>query len=148
MAVESKPLGVRRRVLFICVGNSCRSQLAEGLARKLASDVIEPSSAGLSPFGRIADFTRTIAVEFGISLEGQYSKGIEEADLESADLVVNLTGIPSRGLLEKARKRVVDWEVEDPYGEDLGVYRRITEEIQERITELADQLRALDLNRG
>lgn len=142
MATEAEPAAAKRRVLFLCVGNSCRSQLAEGFARKLAADVIEPSSAGLSPLGRIADPTRTIAVEFGIPLDGQYSKGVAEVELENADLVVNLTGIPSRALFG-TKKQVVDWEVDDPYGEELGVYRRIAEEIQEKMLELAEQLRAV-----
>lgn len=142
MGIEAEPAAAKRRILFLCVGNSCRSQLAEGLARKLAADVIEPSSAGLSPLGRIADPTRAIAVEIGIPLDGQYSKGIAEAELDAVDLVVNLTGIPSRALFG-TKKQVVDWEVDDPYGEELGVYRRIAEEIEEKILELAEQLRAV-----
>lgn len=147
MAAEDRPAPARCRVLFLCVGNSCRSQLAEGFARKLASDVIEPSSAGISPFGRIADPTRKIATEFGISLDGQYSKGMEGADLQAVDLVVNLTGIPSKSLFE-ARRPVVDWDVEDPYGEELGVYRRIAEEIQERVLSLAAELRSVTAKEG
>jgi arsenate reductase len=135
------PAPVRRRVLFVCIGNSCRSQLAEGFARKLAPDVIAPASAGLSPLGRIADSTRAIANEFGISLDGQSSKGFDAADLQAADLVVNLTGIPSRGLFA-TEKPVITWDVEDPYGEELAVYRRVAAEIEGRIRELAGELRA------
>lgn len=130
----------RQRVLFVCIGNSCRSQLAEAFARKLAADVIEPSSAGLSPFGRIAEPTMAIGVEFGLSFDGQFSKGLETVDLAQSDLVVNMTGMPGRGLFGTA-KRVVDWEVGDPFGEDLGVYRQIAEEIEEKIRALALQFR-------
>lgn len=132
---------MRRRVLFLCIGNSCRSQLAEAFARKLASDVINPSSAGLSPFGRIAETTMAIGAEFDLSFDGQFSKGLEAVDLAQSDLVVNMTGMPGRGLLSTA-KPVVDWEVEDPFGEDLGVYRRIAEDIETRVRALAETLRA------
>lgn len=131
----------RRRVLFVCIGNSCRSQLAEAFARKLAADVIEPASAGLSPFGRIAEATTSVGAEFDLSFDGQFSKGLEAVDLAGSDLVVNMTGIHSRGLFETARP-VVDWDVEDPFGEDLAVYRRIAAEIETKIRALAVEFRA------
>ena len=58
-----EPEAKRKRVLFVCVGNTCRSQMAEALARHLAAEVIEPSSAGISPFGRIVDTTRRVLLE-------------------------------------------------------------------------------------
>lgn len=135
--MERKPQPAK--VLFVCVGNTCRSQMAESLARHLAADVIEPSSAGISPFGRIVDTTRRVLLERGVDVDGQYSKGLREVSPESSDLVVNMTGIPGASLFPRAR--VVDWEVEDPYGEDLAVYRRIRDEIEERVTELAESMR-------
>lgn len=141
MAREVKAAaGKPAKILFICVGNTCRSQMAEALARHLASDVIEPSSAGISPFGRIVDTTRRVLLERGISVDGQWSKGLREVQPEQADLVVNMTGIPGTALFPKAR--VVDWDVGDPYGEDLSVYREIRDEIEERVTALAEELRA------
>jgi arsenate reductase len=132
-----------KRVLFICVGNSCRSQMAEALARHHASDIIEPSSAGISPLGIIADPTRKVLVERGIRMPGQRSKGTTEADVASAQLIVNLTGIRGRALFrEDVRAPVEDWEVTDPYGDDLGVYRRVCDEIEARVLELAARLRS------
>jgi arsenate reductase len=128
-----------KKILFVCVGNSCRSQMAEALARHLASDVIEPSSAGLSPLGQIAEPTRLVLLERGAAIGSQYSKGLAEADPKSAELIVNLTGIPGQALFPSAQ--VVDWEVEDPYGEDLGLYRRVCDEIEERVVDLASELR-------
>jgi protein-tyrosine-phosphatase len=132
-----------KRVLFVCVGNSCRSQMAEALARHHASDVIEPSSAGISPLGTIADPTRRVLVERGVSMPGQRSKGTTEADVAAAQLIVNLTGIHGRALFrEDVRAPIEDWEVTDPYGDDLGVYRRVCDEIEARILELAARLRS------
>ncbi|HVB33028.1 MAG TPA: low molecular weight phosphatase family protein [Patescibacteria group bacterium] len=131
---------VRCRVLFICVGNSCRSQFAEALSRHLAADVIEPASAGLSPLGRIAEPTRTVAAELGLPLDGQASKGFSAADLDRADLIVNLTGMPGRAVFE-TETPVVDWNVDDPYGEEPAVYRRIAAEIEARVLHLAAELR-------
>lgn len=135
MATETK----RAKVLFVCVGNTCRSQMAEALARHLAADVIEPSSAGISPFGRIVDTTRRVLLERGVGVDGQWSKGLREVGPENADLVVNMTGIPGTALF--SHTRVVDWDVTDPYGEDMAVYREIRDEIEERVTSLAEELR-------
>jgi arsenate reductase len=140
MAHEGKPAGAKRtKVLFICVGNTCRSQMAEALARHLAADVIEPTSAGISPFGRIVDTTRRVLLERGVSVDGQWSKGLREVAPEQADLVVNMSGMPGAALFPNAR--VVDWDVTDPYGEEMGVYREIRDEIEERVTTLAEELR-------
>lgn len=140
MADEATP-AARKRVLFVCVGNSCRSQFAEAAARHFAADVIEASSAGLSPLGRIADPTRKIAAECGWSLEGQSSKGLDEAGVYTVDLVVNLTGIPARALFP-AGAAVVDWDIDDPYSEALAVYRRVAGEIEEKVRALAGRIRA------
>jgi pyridoxal 5'-phosphate synthase pdxT subunit len=130
-----------RRVLFVCVGNSCRSQIAEALARALASDVIDPSSAGLSPFGEIAEPTRRVLLERGVPFDGQYSKGLTETDWRNAEVIVNMTGIPVRSIFGEERL-VLDWEIRDPFGEDLGIYREVAEEIEENLRELAEALRA------
>jgi arsenate reductase len=132
-----------KKVLFVCVGNTCRSQMAEALARHLASDVIEPSSAGLSPFGRIVDATRRALLERGVPLDGQYSKGLREARPEAAEMIVNMSGIPGAALFSGVSEApVVDWDVQDPYGDSPEVYRRIRDEIEERVTDLATRLRA------
>ena len=128
-----------RRVLFVCVGNSCRSQIAEALARHLASDVISPASAGLSPLGHIADLTRRVLLEKGIRIDSQFSKGLSDASLFRPDLVVNISGIPGKSLF--ANDAVEDWEIDDPFGEDLATYRRICEDIESRLEDLAVRLR-------
>ena len=63
----------RAKVLFLCVGNACRSQMAEAIAKHSASDVIEASSAGLVPFGEIPNTTLAVLQERGISADGQSS---------------------------------------------------------------------------
>ncbi len=113
--------------------------MAEALARHLAGDVIEPSSAGISPYGSIVSATRKILQERGIPMDGQRCKGLREAAPMFADLVVNMTGIPGLALFPESK--VEDWDVGDPYGEDPGVYRQVCDEIEERVQELARRLR-------
>ena len=130
-----------KRVLFVCLGNSCRSPMAEALARHLAADVIEPSSAGLSPLGFIAAPTRKVLLERGVSMDGQSSKGLTETVVAGTDLIVNMTGMPGKSLVGGFHANIVDWDVEDPYGEDLEIYQRVCDDIEERVRALADQFR-------
>jgi arsenate reductase (thioredoxin) len=133
----AKPLNV----LFVCIGNSCRSPIAEAIARHTASDVIDASSAGISPLGRIQDSTRKVLLERGIPMDGQFSKGInDDTLLQPADLVINLSGYPGSSLF--AGRKFEDWDVEDPYGEDMETYRRICDDIEARVADLAARIRA------
>jgi protein-tyrosine-phosphatase len=113
--------------------------MAEALARHSASDVIDATSAGISPLGHVADLTRKILLEKGVNASGLESKGVREAAAVAPNLLINMTGIPGRTIFPDMI--VEDWDVEDPYGEDLATYRRICEDIEARVEELAERLR-------
>jgi arsenate reductase (thioredoxin) len=129
------------RVLFVCIGNACRSPMGEAIARKEANDVIEASSAGFYPMGMIPEMTQTTLERNGYSAKGLGSKGLREIVSEEIDLVVNLSGYTRAQSLEKFT-HVENWEVSDPYGADEATYQRILEEIRGRVRELAQRLRA------
>lgn len=130
-----------KRVLFVCLGNSCRSPMAEALARHLAADVIEASSAGLNALGYVATPTLAVLRENGVASDGLASKSLSAIDLAAIDLVINLSGRPiGKHLVAKALP-VEDWEVGDPFGFDLALYRQIRDEIEGRILDLAERLR-------
>jgi arsenate reductase (thioredoxin) len=126
------------RVLFVCLGNSCRSPMAEALARHLAPDVIAASSAGVTPLGYVSPSTRTVLEEIGISIAGQESKPLNEKDVAGADLLINMTGGP----VFHGSTPVENWQVQDPFGRDLAAYRSTRDEIERRVMELAKRLRA------
>ena len=113
--------------------------MAEALARHLAADVMEPWSAGISPLGHIAEPTRKVLLERGVPLGKQYSKGMREVDPDGAHLIVNMTGMPGQSLFPGAD--VVDWDVDDPYSEDLAMYRRVCYDVEELVKDLAAKLR-------
>ncbi len=129
-----------QRVLFICIGNACRSPMAEALARHLAPDAIDASSAGLVPLGYICPSTRTVLEEIDIFSARQESKPLREEDVAGADLVINMTGRPLENIV-RAPTPVEYWSVEDPFGCDLAFYRRTRDEIERRIKDLARRLR-------
>ncbi len=86
------------KVLFVCMGNCVRSQMAEAIARHDASDIIAAESAGVHPLGFIDNTTQRVLRERGISFEGQFSKGTRDHSLQKPDLIVNMSGVPGASL--------------------------------------------------
>lgn len=132
------------KVMFLCTGNSCRSQMAEGLARELGKGRIEAFSAGLMPAGVNP---RAVAVmeELGIDLSGQSSKGIEEHLLSTMDLIITLCDNAAEACPRTPPNiRRLHWPVRDPVGaigterEILDDFRRARDEIRARIEAYLD----------
>ena len=128
------------KVLFVCMGNCVRSQMAEALARHDASDIISAESAGVHPLGFIDNTTQRVLRERGISSEGQFSKSTRDHSLKKPDLIVNMSGVPGATLF--AGLPFEDWKIDDPFGEAIETHRRICDDIERNIKELAARLRA------
>ena len=113
------------KVLFICLGNSCRSIMAEALARHRCGDRWEAASAGLNPLGFVAPETLKVLAEMGVSPVGLHSKGLGGFDLTEYRLLVNLSDHALKGRIPPdGAVRVLQRPVPDPYGGSLEVYRR------------------------
>ena len=115
--------------------------MAEAIAKHVAADVIEPSSAGLVAFGEIAGLTRAVLGEHGIPVEGQHSKSLRSELMSSADLVINMTGRSGAAIFTDPTPPVEDWDVGDPFGFNIAVYRSIRDQIETRVEDLARRLR-------
>jgi len=124
----------------VCVGNACRSPMAEAVARYDAADVIEASSAGLSPMGSIAEQTKQTLIQNGYSANGLTSDALTREAADAADIIVNMTGRPREETFWDQEK-VEDWMVQDPYGAPPETYQRVFEGIKRRISQLALGLR-------
>jgi protein-tyrosine-phosphatase len=122
------------KVLFICLGNSCRSIMAEALARHLCGRRWVAASAGLSPLGFVAPETLAALAEMGVSTAGLRSKGLEEFDLSEFRLVVNLTQHSLPGHLPSTvAPRVLHRPVPDPFGGNQADYRRSRDAIAQLV---------------
>jgi protein-tyrosine-phosphatase len=125
------------RILFICIGNSCRSPMAEAITRALGGGRIEALSAGLSPLGWVADQTLSTLRTLGYDIDGLSSKGLDDVPLEDVDIVVSLLG--ARGLDAipgNVGARRESWPIVDPYGEDEELYLAVARELESRIGQL------------
>lgn len=130
----------RIRVLFVCVGNACRSPMAEAISRYDAADVIEASSAGFYPLGYVAELTKQTLRKNGYSANGLTSDVLAKEAVEAADLIINMSGMASEEIF-RGRENVEDWLVQDPFGADPETYQRVFEGIQRRVNQLAFSLR-------
>lgn len=125
-------------VLFVCVHNAGRSQMAAGFMRHLAGDKVEVLSAGSMPKDEINPVAVAAMAEVGIDIAGQQPKVLTtEAVLES-DAVVTM-GCGDACPFYPG-KRYEDWVLDDPAGQDLEFVRRVRDEIKERVQTLLGEL--------
>jgi len=129
----------KKSVLFICIGNSCRSQMAEAFARAYGSDILSARSAGLAPASIVQPLTRQVLTEKNIASDGQFPKGLESVAAESFDVVVNISGepLPSRPVAHRS----IEWRVRDPIGQSESLYRSVAAEIEALVMRLILELR-------
>lgn len=134
----------RPKVLFLCTGNSCRSQMAEGWARHLLGDRIEPYSAGIEAHGMNPNAVRVMG-EAGVDISGQSSKLVSTLADVSLDLVITVCGHADENCpVFLGKFRVVHVGFDDPpklaktattEDEALGHYRRVRDEIRRFVSE-------------
>lgn len=139
----------RTRVLFLCTGNSCRSQMAEGWARHFHAPAIDACSAGTSPQGLNPLAVRAMA-EAGVDIASHTSKAIDACDPGTLDLVVTVCGHAHETCpLFPGATRVVHRGFDDPpklaadartEDEALAHYRRVRDEIRDFVRRLPDLL--------
>jgi arsenate reductase (thioredoxin) len=143
MTASKSPSAPKLRVLFICIGNSCRSPMAESIALRDAADLYDSSSAGLSPLGVVQKLTLQTLINNGYPTDGLHSKPILNNEWAAADLVVNMSGyLKERTFPRSQWDKVEDWDVDDPYGADPEFDQKIFEDIRTRIDGLTARLRA------
>jgi arsenate reductase len=130
----------RLKLLFVCIGNCCRSPMAESMARSLGGDRVQALSAGLSPAGFIADPTILTLRRLGYPIDGLYSKGLDAVDTTSVDVVVSLVGGGAHYPLGCGpHARHAHWPLPDPFGEDDSLYLRVARDLEARIRRLLEE---------
>jgi arsenate reductase (thioredoxin) len=134
------------RVLFLCTGNSCRSQMAEGWAKHLKSDVIDSHSAGIRPAGLSSRATEVMA-EAGVDISSQWSKHVDDLPGIDFDYVITLCGNAKEHCpVFGGEARLVHVPFEDPTlavgdPEDvMAAFRQIRDEIRAFVETLPDSL--------
>ena len=128
----------KTRVLFVCIGNACRSQMAEGFAIAYGSDVIVAASAGLAPAHALHPVTMRAMDEKNIDLTDHFPKALRHLGRARFDLIVNMSG---SFLEDPPGARVVDWDISDPVFMEYDEHCVIRDEIERRVMGLILELR-------
>ena len=136
----------KQRVLFLCTGNSCRSQMAEGFLRELGGDAFEVASAGVDPT-RINPLAIRVMAEAAVDISEQYSKSVDEMTDQQFDWVITVCDRAREACpIFPRAARSLHWSFEDPAEatgaeEDrLIVFRRVRDEISGRVREFVSNI--------
>jgi arsenate reductase (thioredoxin) len=137
------------KILFLCTGNSCRSQMAEGWARHLKGDVIESYSAGIEVYG-LNELAAEVMAEAGVDISNQRSKHVDELKEIEFDYVVTVCGHANEHCpMFSSGAKVVHVGFDDPpklaekaenQEQALGYYRRVRDEIRVFVEKLPEEL--------
>jgi arsenate reductase len=127
-----------KRVLFVCIGNSCRSQMAEGFARTYGSDVIIPASAGFSPATTIAPDTIRAMDEKNIDIRDHFPKGLRHLGRSQFSLVINMSGFDVPDTLAE---EIRSWDVPDPVFLGYSEHCEVRDAIERLVMTLIAELR-------
>jgi arsenate reductase (thioredoxin) len=129
-----------KKVMFVCKKNSRRSQMAEGFARILGAGKIAVSSSGLEA-SHVDPKSVEMMSEIGIDISSQSSKALSEFNPEDYHAVISLCGcgvnLPEAWVL---REVFEDWQLDDPEGEPIETFRRVRDEVKERVVKLIESL--------
>jgi arsenate reductase len=128
-----------RTVLFVCVGNAGRSQMAEAFFNQLAGEKARAVSAGTKPAGAVDPRTVEVMREVGVDISAAKPKVLTLEMLEQADRVVTM-GCGVEGVCPASFVETEDWQLEDPKGKPIKEVRRIRDEIRARVLKLMDRL--------
>jgi len=125
-------------VLFVCVHNAGRSQMAAALLDRIGGGKIQVRSAGSEPASSVNPVVVQAMSEIGLDISREFPKPLTGAPVRAADVVITMGCGDACPIFPG--KRYLDWELEDPAGKDLDAVRRIRDEIDRRVHDLAGEL--------
>jgi len=127
------------RILFICVGNAARSQMAEGFARTLGRDRFEVFSAGSKPAGKVAPLAIEVMKEKNIDISKAKPKGFNEIPLDNIDYAVSM-GCEKVCPFVPA-KQYIEWDITDPEGKTISDYRMVRDDIELKVKDFIQSIK-------
>jgi arsenate reductase (thioredoxin) len=130
-----------KTILFVCVENAGRSQMAEGFFNKYAPEENRAISAGTKPVAELNPLAINAMKEVGIDISHQKSKDITEEMMRNSTKIVNMGCMDKESCPTLFLNNVIDWNIEDPKGESVDKVREIRDEIERRVKELVSGLK-------
>jgi arsenate reductase (thioredoxin) len=130
----------KKTILFVCVENAGRSQMAEGFFRKYAPGGYEPMSAGTKPVSQINPVVVQAMGEVGVDIKQQKPKDITEDLMRNSTKIVNMGCMDKSFCLTLFIPNLIDWGIQDPKGKSIEQVREIRDDIEKRVKHLVTNL--------
>jgi protein-tyrosine-phosphatase len=131
----------KQTILFVCVQNSGRSQIAEGFFKKYAPKGYEVISAGTVPASQINPIAVEIMKEVGIDISKQMPKDLTEDMMRNSTAIINMGCMDDKFCPTLFVPKVIDWGIEDPKDKPIEKVREIRDEIERRVLEIIESIR-------
>ena len=131
----------KQSVLFVCVQNAGRSQMAEGFFKKYAPKEYAGISAGTMPVSEINPLAVKVMREVGIDISSQESKEITEDMIRNSSKIVNMGCMDKEACPTLFMQNLLDWNIEDPKDKQIEKVREIRDEIEQRVIELVANIK-------
>ena len=131
----------KKSVLFVCVQNAGRSQMAEGFFKKYAPKEYEGISAGTMPVSEINPLAVEVMREVDIDISGQKSKEITEDMIRNSSKIVNMGCMDKVSCPTLFLQNLLDWNIEDPKDKQIDKVREVRDEIEQRVKKLVADIK-------
>ncbi len=125
-----------KKILFVCVENAGRSQMAEALFRKYMPKGFEAISAGTKPSAQVNPIVLQAMKEIGIDIENQTPKNISQQIIDESEQAINMGCIDNDSCPALFMKDVLDWQIPDPKGKSIEEVRKIRDQIEIKVINL------------
>ncbi|MGA8738049.1 MAG: arsenate reductase ArsC [Nitrososphaeraceae archaeon] len=133
---KSKLKEPTKTILFVCVENAGRSQMAEGFFKKYSPEGYQAASAGTKPISEINPVAIQAMNEVGIDITNQKSKELTEEMIRTSDKIINMGCMDKEACPSLFLNNLLDWNIEDPKGKPIEKVRDISDEIHRKVKEL------------
>jgi len=134
-----------KKILFVCVENAGRSQMAEAFFRKYMSNGFEATSAGTKPSAQVNPIVLQAMKEIGIDIENQIPKHISQQIIDESEKTINMGCMDKESCPALFMKDILDWNIIDPKGKPIEEVRKIRDQIEIRVKELVKNLKESSL---
>ena len=129
-----------KKILFVCVENAGRSQMAEAFFRKYVTSGFDSMSAGTKPTAKVNPIVVQVMNEVGIDIEKNFPQSISQKMIDETQITVNMGCMDEESCPVLFLKDVKNWEIQDPKGKSIKEVREIRDQIEQRVKGLVSQL--------
>jgi len=129
-----------KKILFVCVENAGRSQMAEAFFRKYLPSGFQPISAGTKPAVKINPTVIQAMKEINIDIESNSPQNISQQMIDEAEITVNMGCMDKESCPVLFLKDVMDWQIQDPKGKSIEEVRKIRDQIEQKVKDFIDSI--------